>query len=280
MQGANRHLVSFLLGVAENIAAYIAVAAIMIIIGVLYTVYSNDPVTALLWVVIALVALNCVGVLAVLRQQRDHSKWRSKGILLQDDQNRIPFLVDTYGKARQIPDAETLSYLGWALGIAEEPPVIPIKEVIKLRGEPLPSIKDWKRPLTPQEQEARELHFTVSRMLRIEAAFDETATPQTIRITITNSGKELIHVEKATFQHHELPEAAVSPRHGKEGMYTVVPFDESAANVSPDSSLTMELELAQAWHRRDIDRIKGRWGFLLLDAVYRGRPIERMLYPI
>jgi len=280
MQGAGKDLVSFLIGVAENLAANIAVVAIPIMIGVLYTLYSNNPQTALLWVVIALAALNSVGILAVPRNQRDLSKWRSKGILLQDDQNGVRYLLDIYGKARQIPDAETLSYLAWALSVLEEPPVIPIKQVIKLRGEPLPSIKNWKRPLTLQEQEARDLKFKVSRMLSVEAAFEESATPQKIRVTITNSGKELIHVERATFQHHELPEAAISPRHQKEDMLAVIPFDESASNLSPGSSLTMDLELRQTWQRRDIDRIKGRWGFFKLGVVYRGKPIERMLYPI
>jgi len=280
MQGARKHSLSFLSGVAENIAANIAVIAISIIVGLFYTVYSSNPQTALLWVVIVLAVVNSVGVLAVLRQVSNLSKWRSQGILLQDDQNGVRYLVDVHGKARQIPDVETLSYLAWALGILEEPPAVPVNELIKLRGEPLASIKRWEPPLTPEEQETRELRSKVSRMLTIEAAFDENAAPQRIAVTITNSGKELIHLEKATFQHHELPEAAVSARYPKEGVHTVIPFDESAASISPARSLTINLELRQTWQRRDIDRIKGHWGFLLLDAVYRGKPVNRMLFPI
>ena len=280
MHGTRKHLANFLVGVAENIAANIAIIAVPVIIGGLYTLYSSNPQTALLWVMIALTALNSLAILAVLRQQKISSKWRSKGILLQDDQNGVFYLVDVNGKARAIPDIDTLSYLGWALGILDEVPAIPTKEVARLLGETLPSIKNWKRPLTPEEQVASELQFKLSRMLRVDATFDETTTPQKIKVAITNHGEELVHIQKARFQHHELSEVALSASYAKEDMCTIIPFDQSAANISPGSSLSMELDLRQIWQRRDIDSIRGRWGFLVVDVVYRGKPVDQLLFQL
>jgi len=280
VQESKKHLVSFLVGVAENVAANVAVVAIPIIVGILFTFYSNNPQTALLWVAIGLVVLNSLGTLAVLRQQRISSKWRSKGILLQDDENQVPYLVDVHGKARQVPDVETLSYLQWALGTLNEMPAIPTKEIVKLRGESLPSIKKWKRPLTPEEQEARDLQVEVSRILSLETVFEESATLQRIRVTIINRGEELVHVQKARFQHHGLPETALSPSYAKEDMLTIIPFDQTAASLSQGTNLTMELQLRQTWKRRDIENMKGRLGFLLLDVVYKGKLVESIPFQL
>jgi hypothetical protein len=279
MQGSKKHLVSFLIGVAENIIANITVVAVPIIIGVLFIFYRNNSQTMLLWGMIALVALNSLGTLEILRQQRNSTKWRSKGILLREDENQVFYLVDVYGKARQIPDIETRSYLGGTLSILlDEIPAIPTKEIIKLRGESLPSIKEWEPPLTPEEQEEKELWRKVSRMLNHDTTFEESATPQRIKVTITNSGEEFVHIQKTRFQHHILSETALSSDYRKENLQTVIPFDQSAANLSPGSSLTMGLELRQKWNRHDLDNIKGQLGYLLLDAVYKGKPVKRIFF--
>jgi len=276
-----RELTGLLVGVAQNVVAGVVLVLAPVVLGGLYALYSDNPQIVLLWVVIIMIVLNSFATLSVLWRQRTAAGPRSEDMLLRDAESGTLYLVDNNGKAREIPDDHTFSFLEDALGILGEMPAeLSTAEIVQLRGEKLTSVREWRRPLTPQEQEARELKSKLSRMLSIEAALEESTTTQRIRVTLTNSGKELIHVEKAMFQHHDLPEAAISPGHQKEDIYTVIPFDESAANVSPGSSLTMDLELGQTWQRRDIDRIKGRWGFLLLDVVYRGKPIEQILFPI
>jgi hypothetical protein len=280
MSKKEKSLVGFLTGAAQNPVANVVAILILVLIGGLYTLYSNGPQTGLLWVLIVLVTLNSFVSLRLLRSHTAASERPSESALVRDAQSGMLYLMDANGKAREIPDKKTSLFLEYALGIVGEIPEASPIEIARLRGERLASIEKWEPPLTPEERRQKELRLTVSRMLTTESHFDETSRPQKIDVQISNHGSEPVHVNRLTFQHHDLPDSALYPTYLKDGSYTVIPFNKDASNIDSGGHLEIELQLSQVWQRSDIERTKGRWGFLILDVVYEGEPVKGILYQL
>jgi hypothetical protein len=275
-----RSFTSFFAGVAQNVTANIVVILIPILIGVLFTLYNNNPQIVLVWVLIVLVALNSFATIFVLRGQRAISKQRPQGVIFRDIQNESLYLMDIYGRMREVPDKDTSSFLEHALGVLDDIPELPSREIVRLRGEKLPSIKDWKRPLTPEEQAKKELSRRLSRVLTVESNFDEDSRPQKMDVKIISYAEKLVYISKVRFQPHSLPETAFPTSYPKEGTYTLIPFDKSAANIASGNALVLQLQFRQVWQRSDIEQIKGRLGFLIIDAVYEGKSADSILFQL
>ena len=182
-------------------------------------------------------------------------------------------------RAREIPDDDTSSFLENALGVLGNVPEMSAVEIAKLRGEKIPSITKWKRPLTPEEHVENELRRRVQRALHItKSCFDGSADPQTIIVHFTNRGDRPLYIERVRFQGTNLGAQSLLDSYSMDGVHAVIPFDESNSNMAPGAHLTVELHLAQKWQPSDIERIKGDWGFLILHVRYESTQIQALFH--
>jgi hypothetical protein len=203
-------------------------------------------------------------------------------IFLRNAQDDKIYLKDLYGKAREVPDLETYSFLTVALNASEIPLDTPSKEIDKLRGEKLVSIKKWERPLTSDEKTEMELWYKVNRELeKIKVSFVSNTSPQKIVIEIANRGKSIIHIKSIKFQHRKLSQESFPDSYTKiDGSYVGIPFSENKASLEKGQSIQVELELKQKWQRPDIEKILGELGFLLFDVLYEGKSVNRIIITI
>ena len=208
-----------------------------------------------------------------------HLVRHGKTAFFRDAQSGTLYLKDLTGKIREIPDDETFTFLGNALGTSGNALEIQTEEVARLRGARLVSIKDWKRPLSPDEQAAKELRRQVHAALEKSLSrFNEDSDPQKMVIRISNRGSEFLHIKNVKFQHRKLPDGALLPSYPKAGpSYTTIPFNEEAAHLAPGDDFEVELKLRQKWIASDIERMKGELGWLILDVIRNGRLVEGIL---
>jgi len=281
---ARNRLTEFATGVAENLVArYIAlIVPAVLVAGLagLYTFYSDSPQIVLLWVIIILTLLNSLACVLVLRGQAAASRPRADGMLLRDTHSGTLYLRDMNGRAREIPDDHTSSYLEYALGDLGEMIELSTAEITKLRGEKLMSVRKWERPPTPQEEALDRLRFKVRQVLGVEASFDDASRPQRIKVQISNRGDKPLYLNKVTFQHGTLTETALTHEYPREGIFTVIPLETGASNIVPRSHLVLDLRLSQIWERADIERLRRTWGYLRLDVVWEGQVLDALGYQL
>ncbi len=267
--------------VARNVVASVVIALVPAIALALIAISSSNPMITLQWATLILITLSVAGIAWLILSQRRETKWNSAGLIIRDSQDKTLYLIDCYGKAREVPDDLTLTYLVTALGPADEAPIRSSRDITRIRGERLPSVESWKyeRPLSPHEQVQKDLYSLVRRTLEVTRKdFSESESPQRIIVEFTNRGNKPILIRQVRFQHHELPEVALLASYAKDGSYTLIPFDQQCANVSSNATVRIELLLSQKWQRADIELTKGNWGFLILDVTFDGNPVDSLLY--
>jgi hypothetical protein len=272
---------TFFENVMGNVAASVAIAVVPAVALALIAIYSSNPMVTLQWAMLVLITVNLAGIAWIVLSQRRRAKWTSTGTIIRSSQDGKPYLMDRNGRPREIPDDLTLSYLSTVIGLIEDIPLRPSQEIAKICGEKLPSIERWKyeRPIPPDERAKKDLHSLVLRTFEVtKKDFSESANPQRIIVEFTNRGKKPLFIRQIKFQHHELPEVALLASYAKDGSYILIPFDQQAANISPRSTVRVELHLSQKWQRADIERTKGNWGFIILDVTCDGNPVDSLLY--
>ncbi len=203
-------------------------------------------------------------------------------IFLKDVQNGKIYLKDLHGKAREIPDNDTLAYLKESLGATDVVLDVFSNEIDKIKGEKLVSPKKWKRPLTLEEQSAKELRYKVGDELeKVDVVFSYNTSPQKIVIHIANRGKALIHIQNVKFQPHRLSQESFPASYKKiDTSYIGIPFPENTRNLESGHTIQVEMELRQKWQRADIEKIRGELGFLLFDVIYEGKNVDDILISI
>ena len=105
--------------------------------------------------------------------------------------------------------------------------------------------------------------------------FDEASLPQKLVIQYVNRGDKQVHVEKVRFStvgSLGLSDSALTSSYAKDGGNFVLPIDKNSVVVAPGEDFRIEIELAQAWKREDMNRMAGHWGYLKLDVIYSGKP--------
>jgi hypothetical protein len=201
---------------------------------------------------------------------------------LKNTQDGKFYLKDLHGKAREIPDNDTYSYLTVTLGATDTVIDISPKELDKIRGEKLVSPKKFERPMTSDEKNERELRYKVSEELeKVDVSFVHNTSPQKIVVLVANRGKKLIHIQNIKFQPHKLSQESFPAFYTKiDASYIGIPFPENKANLEAGQSLQIEMELRQKWQRADIEKIRGELGFLSFDVIYEGKHVNEILKTI
>ncbi len=119
-------------------------------------------------------------------------------VFMKSSQDNKIYLKDLHGKAREVPDKDTHSYLMGVLSASDLFIEVSPEEIRKLRGDKLDSVKTWKRPLTPYEVAKKESERALRSKVFLEkggVTFVPNSSPQKIVIQITNKGKSLIHIK-------------------------------------------------------------------------------------
>jgi len=105
--------------------------------------------------------------------------------------------------------------------------------------------------------------------------FDSEANPQKLKIQFTNRGHASAQIINVKYSDADLAKTAVSSIYTKDADgRLVIPFESSTALVLPGHTFLIEIVLSQIWKREDINRISGHWGYLYINTVYEGKPIE------
>jgi hypothetical protein len=270
---------SFIENVLANVAANIVILIATIVLGGAVALYSNNLQIGLLTTLIILVVVNILlSVLLFRGQLTASSKQQSRVTLCRDVQNKTEYLSDMHGRAREIPDEDTLSYLVNALGFIGELPTMAPTEIAKLRGEKLISVNKWRydRPRTREEEAAEELWHLANRALRKTAChFEETTNPPKIVVEVTNISDKVLYVKKVVFQHEELQSEHLIASYLKENLHTIIPLDSSQANITPGGHLSLELQLSRGVRKTEMDLHKGQWGVLWFDLNYGGESLVK-----
>lgn len=194
--------------------------------------------------------------------------------------NKI-YLKDLHGKAREIPDRDTHSYLMRALSASDLFIDVSPEEITKLRGEKLDSIKTWKRPLTPDEVAKKEIEKELRSKVYLEKGgvnFVQNTSPQKIVIQIKNNGKNLVHIKNIKLLPYSLTQESFSASYTTiDGVYISIPLPENKATIESGQSIPIEIELRQKWKRTDIEKIFGNIGSLDLEILHEGNLVNEIL---
>jgi hypothetical protein len=271
-------------GVLDNtiasIITVILIGVVPLVVSLVYAwknFYSTNREFALLLLLVVLVGINTLLIASLLWRQSG-ARGTRRDYLVHDDQKDAYYLVDAQGRLREIPDVNTFSFLRSALDIDESVPVLPSQDISQSRGEKLVSIKDWKPPLSPEEQQKRDLQLEVTQLLELpKVRFDEASEPQSIIVLATNKGREPIYVKHISFLPYNQV-VRVSYEYQRTSHGFVIPLQPTT--IAPGGQIEVQINLLGRFRNEEIEGLRGRLGAVRLDVVYRGVPLEDILIVI
>jgi hypothetical protein len=258
------------------------VVVVVILLPALYVWIRGNPETALLLAILALVALDVSLSCLSLRKTRSSKeitempKQSPRGVLVHDVGNDKQYLVDHNELFREIPDNDTFCYLRDVLGITGDLPTVTASEVAARLGKEIPAVREYKRPLTPEEQRLEQLEWQVRAMLPEEIFYAYNRDPQVVIVQFTNTGDDALYLRRAEF----MPTSDIFMlrhfrRTEKPGVFSCL---DEGKNLSPGQKYPIEFPLTATWAEGSLERLKEKIGFLTIWIQFEGEEVKLLFH--
>ncbi len=267
-------------GIADEILGFII---LVVLLPALYEWIRGNPDTAMQWVILVFVVVNIFLTWSTSRQklspeETETSEQLPRGILVREAEGDKRYLVDFNGLFREINDDDTFSFLEVALGITGGVSIVANSEVATRLGKEVPAIKDYKRPLTPEEQRVKQLRRRVDAMLSVETFCMYNNDPQLITVQFTNDSRTALFISRVEFMPTQ-PDMFIYDsfrRTEKAGVFSCL---DEGVNLSPGDKHPITLPLTAKWAEGDLERRKGNVGFLTIWVQFEGEEVD-LLTPL
>lgn len=253
-------------GVLGNILANIAMLGLVAIATLIIASFAtNQSQTLLIGAIVILASINIILAFRLSRRSRILELKADSVIVYPQAEPNTKYLIDQYGRARLIPDEDTLLYIQNLISndqvLAWEP-----DQISKTRGPDIVALSLWSlhRPRAPEETLKRQLEYELGKKLEIRN-FDfepKSSAVNTIVVYLINRGSATCNITRVKFYEKDLK---VSSEYSKSGFDLIIPHQNNY--LAPDQVLEIRLNLAQTWQRQDIDRLRGDLGTLRLEVM-------------
>lgn len=267
-------------GLMDEILGFVV---IVVLLPALYAWIRGNLETALLWAILVLVSLNVLLSYQSLRKARlsrevtEVPGQSPRGIPVRDVESDKQYLIDHNGLFREIPDDDTYSYLKDVLGITGDLPTVTPSEVTARLGREIPAVREYKRPLTPEEQRLKQLERRIRAMLPEEIFYAYDRDPQVVIVQFTNTGDDALYLRRAEFMptHPDMFLLQHFRRTERPGVFSCL---DEGKNLSPGQKYPIDLPLAAKWAAGSLERSKEKIGFLEVWIQCEGEEVSLLFH--
>ncbi|MEL6399314.1 MAG: hypothetical protein AAFR26_09540 [Cyanobacteria bacterium J06626_4] len=194
------------------------------------------------------------------------------------------YLKDVHNVFRLVEDTDTLLYLFEIFDILEAD-LQDIPSLTKVasfpRGASVPKVREWKPPITPEEEEKRELEYRISKLIKIEPRkFKRKTEEDYFEFLICNKSEYEISVRSVEFRldslHPLLSKSDFSDLNkDQDGNYCLLFNGKNfKGKLTPDIETRLILFMRKKISEKDYEKLMTlNLGYLILNIDYQGKEL-------
>jgi hypothetical protein len=195
--------------------------------------------------------------------------------------------IDQRGQVVHGPQVSIAGPVSGQVAVAGDAPVFQFGDVsggkIEVRvGDQITSTakreeaKGKYQPVPKTDEELSRILEIKNKFPRTDRRFLVAAEPQRIIMEFTNTGSDIVHVDRVRYFDKALglPSSALSTSYLEDNYHRIIPFDTNNSDILPRQVFTVEMQLDVVYKREHIEARWGELGYLFIDVVYNGEPVE------